>query len=58
LAQGRVELMLVVSKLHQINNQFGSKRRSTGKDKSKKNEAFSQVLDEKLQASAAKSAKN
>lgn len=50
--------MLVVAKMQQANNQLSSKRRAAGKDKGKKHEAFSQVLDEKLQVTAAKPAKN
>lgn len=50
--------MLVVSKLQKANNQFSSRRRAAEKDKGKKHEAFSQVLDEKLQVTAAKPAKN
>lgn len=58
MAPGRVELMLVVSKLQPVNNQLGGKRRAAAKEKGKKNEVFSQVLDEKLQVTAAIPAKN
>lgn len=50
--------MLMVTRLQQANNRTGGKRRTAEKDKGKKRDSFSRVLDEKLQVSPAKPTKN